>query len=48
MARNSRLPGLRDRSVDDRRKVVAAGGEIDSQILGALNPENGRPHFLAG
>jgi hypothetical protein len=39
MARNSRLRGLRDRSVEERRQVVAEGGEI-SQILSALNPEN--------
>jgi hypothetical protein len=46
MARNSRLPGLRDRYIEYRRRVVADGGEIDSQILSVLNPENG--HFLAG
>jgi hydroxymethylglutaryl-CoA reductase len=41
MPRNSRIPGLRDRSVEDRRKIIAEGATIDSQILQVLDPDNG-------
>ena len=41
MPRTSRLSGLRDRSVADRRRVVAEGAGIDAGILEVLDPDKG-------
>ena len=41
MSRTSRLSGLRDRTVEDRRTIVAEGAGIDAGILEVLDPENG-------
>lgn len=41
MPRTSRLSGLRDRSVEDRRKIVAEGAGVDAGIFEVLDPDKG-------
>jgi hydroxymethylglutaryl-CoA reductase len=38
---NSRIPGLRDRTPQERLSLVAEGAGLDADALGALSPEGG-------
>ncbi len=47
MARTSRIQGLRDLSVDSRRKAVAGHAGIDPQLVAAFDPHHGMSVGLA-
>jgi hydroxymethylglutaryl-CoA reductase len=47
MARTSRIPGLRDLTVEARRKTVAESAEIDPRLVAAFEPGHGMGIDLA-